>query len=136
MLFLLIKMKKLFILIIGVALLGIVALFVFSDTKDVKKSTVKDVIENAATLDRHDVYVVLNGTIASQISKKRFWFEDETGQIVLQVDPDILDTFTPTMGAKVEVRGEVNSDANTDSNVEINVQEIIVVDDEEDVEIM
>ena len=123
-------------LITGVTVIAIVALFVFSDTKDVKKSTVADVIDNATTLDRHNVYVVLNGSIASQISKKRFWFEDETGQIVLEIDQDILDTFNPTMGARVEIRGEVNSEANTDSKVEINVEGIIVGDDEENVEIM
>lgn len=129
-------MRKLFILIIGVILLGIVALFVFSETKEVKKSNAKDVIENAVAFDRHNVSVVLNGSITSQISKKRFWFEDETGQIVLDFNQDILETFTPTIGAKVEIRGKVDCDANTNTHVEINVKEINVEDEEENIEIM
>lgn len=129
-------MKKLFIGIMGVFLVAVIAIFACAETKEVKQSTVSDVIENAVAFDRHEVYVVLNGTIASQISKKRFWFQDETGQVILDVKSDILESFSPTMGAKVEIRGVVDSEADNDSHLEIDVDEIVAGEDEEQVEIM
>lgn len=128
-------MKKLFALFCVLMVVGIALLFSLSTNPNVKKSTVKDIKENAVVLDKNDDEVQLVGTIASQISKKKFWFEDKTGQIVIEIKNSLLPLVPSTNQVEVEIRGLVDCETEAGEGVKINVSELIF-DNEEEIQLM
>ncbi len=128
-------MKKLFALFCVLMVAGIALLFSLSTTPNVKKATVSDIKENAVLLDKNNEDVQLIGTISSQISKKKFWFEDNTGQIVIEVKNSLLPMVPSTNQIEVEIRGSVDCETEAGGGVKINVSELIF-DTEEEIQIM
>lgn len=119
-------MKKIFYALLGVIVLGIVLVFSLNNnTPDLKKSSVKEITENAVALDNNDAQVTLTGTIASQISKKRFWFEDGTGQIIIEVKQNLLPLVPASNDIEIEIQGKVDCQTDDGNGVKIDVKEII-----------
>lgn len=121
-------MKKVFFGLLFVIVVGIVLAFVFSNTKTIKKDTVRDVIENAVELDKRDIKVTLKGVISSPISikKKRFWFEDSTGQVIIEVKQHLMPLVPSTSDVQVEIRGKVDSEIDDGEGVKIEVSDLIL----------
>ena len=121
-------MKKIFLGLLFVIVVGIVLAFVFSNTKIIQKNTVRDVIENAVELDKRDVKVTLKGVISSPISqkKKRFWFEDSTGQVIIEVKSHLMPLVPSSNETQIEIRGEVDSEIDDGEGVKIEVDELIL----------
>ena len=121
-------MKKIFFGLLFVIVVGIVLAFVFSNTKIIQKNTVRDVIENAVELDKRDVKVTLKGVISSPISikKKRFWFEDSTGQVIIEVKQHLMPMVPSTSDVQVEIRGKVDSEIDDGEGVKIEVSDLIL----------
>ena len=125
-------MKKIFVCLVIAIVVGIVLSFVFSNTKVVQKNTVKDIVENAVELDKREVRVALKGTVSSQISRKRFWFEDHTGQIIIEVKSHLIPMVPATNTIPVEIRGEVDCEIDDGEGVKIEVDEIILDEGEQE----
>ncbi|MBP5582619.1 MAG: NirD/YgiW/YdeI family stress tolerance protein [Bacteroidales bacterium] len=121
-------MKKIFFCLLITLTIGIVLVFVFSTTKGIQKNTVKDIIENAVELDKREVRVALKGVISSPISqkKKRFWFEDSTGQVIIEVKSHLMPMVPTTDTIQIEIRGEVDCEIDDGDGVKIEVDEIIL----------
>ena len=121
-------MKKIFFGLLFVIVVGIVLAFVFSNTQTIKKDTVRDVIENAVELDKRDIKVTLKGVISSPISikKKRFWFEDSTGQVIIEVKQHLMPMVPSTSDVQVEIRGKVDSEIDDGEGVKIEVSDLIL----------
>ena len=121
-------MKKVFFGLLFVIVVGIVLAFVFSNTKTIKKDTVRDVIENAVELDKRDIKVTLKGVISSPISikKKRFWFEDSTGQVIIEVKQHLMPLVPSTSDVQIEIRGKVDSEIDDGEGVKIEVSDLIL----------
>ena len=121
-------MKKIFFGLLFVIVVGIVLAFVFSNTQTIKKDTVRDVIENAVELDKRDIKVTLKGVISSPISikKKRFWFEDSTGQVIIEVKSHLMPLVPSTSDVQIEIRGKVDSEIDDGEGVKIEVSDLIL----------
>ncbi|MCQ2606963.1 MAG: NirD/YgiW/YdeI family stress tolerance protein [Bacteroidales bacterium] len=128
-------MKKLFVLLLSAIVIASVLLLSFGETPSVKKATVKDVIENATLLDKNDEEIILTGTISSQISKKKFWFEDNTGQIIIEVKNSLIPLVPSTNQIEVEIRGKVDCQANSGDGIKIDVKDLSF-DQDEDIQLM
>lgn len=125
-------MKKIFYVLVGIIVLGIILVFSLSNTPSLQKSSVKEITENAVALDKNDVQITLVGTIASQISKKRFWFEDGTGQIIIEVKQNLLPLVPESNSIEIEIHGKVDCQTDDGNGVKIDVKELIFNDSEED----
>ncbi|MCQ2959007.1 MAG: NirD/YgiW/YdeI family stress tolerance protein [Bacteroidales bacterium] len=125
-------MKKIFAALISVIFIGSALIFFTYDPQVIQKSTVKDILENSVALDKKDVKVTLFGTIPSQISKKKFWFEDKTGQIVIEVKNDLIPLVPNSNQIEVEIKGKVDCQTNAENGVKINVDELILDESDED----
>lgn len=123
------SMKKIFIVIFGLIVLAGILLVVFNEDEKIPCSTVKDVVENAILLDKNDTYITLSGTIASQISKRRFWFEDKTGQIVIEVKNSLIPLIPMSNQIEIEIKGEVDCETSAGEGVKIEVKELNLDDD-------
>lgn len=129
-------MKKIFACLIGVILIGIVLIFATYTPQTIKNSTVKDIIENAVSLDKNDVHVKLTGTVSSQISKKKYWFEDQTGEIVIEVKNDLIPLMPSSNQIEIEIQGDVDCQTNAGEGVKIEVNEINFDEPEEDIQLL
>lgn len=125
-------MKKIFYILVCFIVLGIILVFSLSDTPNLQKSSIKEITENAVALDKNDTQVTLVGTIASQISKKRFWFEDGTGQIIIEVKQNLLPLVPESNNIEVEIHGKVDCQTEDGNGVKIDVKELIFNDSEDD----
>ena len=119
---------KLFKLIL-VTLIGI---FFFSQAKaqysgvnsinNKKIRTIKYVKDNANKLDRSDKAVKLQGYIIEQINTEDFWFQDATGKIEIEIEPENMPKIPFNEKTELIIIGEVDSDWL--EGVEIEVDEI------------
>lgn len=87
-----------------------------------KLYTCAEIKENASSLDKSDALVQLEGFIIERISKEDYWFQDETGRLLLEINEKDLpdqpfDEKTPLI-----IIGEVDYDVLEE--VEIEVEEI------------
>lgn len=85
-------------------------------------TTVEAVLDNP----QDDQRVALSGSIGEQISRDTFDFSDDTGQIRIDLDDDILDRQEITPGMQVGIEGEVDVDAQQEP--EIDVDRLTVAD--------
>ncbi len=129
-------MKKIFACLIGVILIGIILVFATYTPQTIKNSTVKDIIENAVSLDKKDIHVKLTGTVSSQISKKKYWFEDQTGEIVIEVKNDLIPLMPSNNQIEIEIQGDVDCQTNAGEGVKINVNKINFDEPEEDLQLL
>lgn len=127
-------MKKVFGALIGLIIILISVIFITYDPILIEKSTVENITKNAVKLDKSDVVVNLKGNITSQISRKKFWFKDKTGQIVVEVKTELVPLVPTSDVIDVEIQGKVDCETNAGEGVKINVDKIILdnQDDEEE----
>ncbi len=93
---------------------------------DGKQYTVAEVKENAAQLDKSDAIVKLEGFIVERINKEDFWFEDESGRVMLEIDKKDMPERPFNDQTKLIIIGEVDYDVLEE--VEIEVEEIHFTD--------
>ncbi len=91
-----------------------------------KQYTVAEVKKEAAKLDKMDAVVKLEGYIVERINKEDFWFQDDTGRLIVEIDKKIMPERPFDDKTKVIVTGEVDHDLLEE--VEIEVDEIHFVD--------
>lgn len=87
-----------------------------------KLYTCAEIKENASGLDKSDALVQLEGFIIERVSKEDYWFQDDTGRILLEIDEKDLpekpfDDKTPLI-----IIGEVDYDVLEE--VEVEVEEV------------
>lgn len=90
-----------------------------------KLYTCAEIKENAAKLDKSDALVKVQGYIIERASKEDYWFQDETGRIMLEIKEKDLpqEAFDETI--RVEVVGEVDYDVLEEVEIEVEVIRVI-----------
>lgn len=83
----------------------------------------QDVTVAEAKKMRDDRHVAITGTISGRADDDRYWLQDATGRIRIDVDDDD-DDARYLMGKKVRVTGEVDRD---DGRSEIDVDHIYIL---------
>lgn len=89
---------------------------------DGKLYTCAEIKENAASLDKSDALVQVEGFVIERVNKEDYWFQDDSGRILIEIDKKDLpdrpfDEKTPLI-----IIGEVDYDVLEE--VEIEVKEI------------
>lgn len=87
-----------------------------------QSSTVSGIMEN--TVD--ESYVTLSGNIIKKLDDEHYLFEDQTGQIVLEIEEDDFPKETITPKTLLEIEGEVETHYFQDSTIE--VEKVRIVD--------
>lgn len=88
-------------------------------------STVSQVLKDAGSLDRRDVQVALRGNIISYLHGDYYYFRDNTGTILMELEPEDMpyqpfDDKTPLM-----VYGEV--DAEWFEKTKLDVSRVVIL---------
>lgn len=83
---------------------------------------VKAVLENSVD----DQYVVLRGSLTSQVSSEKYMFSDGTGEIRVEIDEDIFPRHRIGPETVVEIYGEVEKDFMM--SPEIDVDRVLIID--------
>lgn len=83
-----------------------------------KVMTVKEVRKQASQLDRTDTHITVKGRIVQQINKNTFWFEDETGKLLVEIEKKHFPTFTFSEQTVVIITGEVDYDELEETEIE------------------
>ncbi|GJM31834.1 MAG: hypothetical protein DHS20C18_08350 [Saprospiraceae bacterium] len=81
--------------------------------------TVKEVIDNASKLDKTDTLVKLKGYIIEQLNKDSFWFKDESGKILVEIDKKDLSSVAFDENTEVTIIGEVDYDLLEEIEIEV-----------------
>lgn len=89
---------------------------------DGKLYTCAEVKNDASNLDKSDALVQLEGFIIERVSKEEYWFQDDTGRILLEISEKDLPNQTFDEKTRLIVIGEVDYDVLEE--VEIEVEEI------------
>lgn len=84
-------------------------------------TTVAEVIANAPD----DSYVTLRGRIVRALGGEDFLFADDTGEIRIEIDDDIMNPRRIRRGMRLEIYGEVERER--DGRVEIEVKRLRVL---------
>lgn len=83
---------------------------------------VKAVLDNPVD----DQYVVLRGSLTSQVSSEKYMFSDGSGEIRVEIDNDIFPRHRIGPETVVEIYGEVEKDYMM--SPEIDVDRVLVID--------
>jgi len=75
-----------------------------------KLFSVKEITEQASKLDRSDAVVKIQGFIIEKISGDKYWFQDATGKICIEIDHKKLPTVPFDEKTKLVISGEVDND--------------------------
>ncbi|MCO6476321.1 MAG: NirD/YgiW/YdeI family stress tolerance protein [Phaeodactylibacter sp.] len=81
--------------------------------------TVKQVKEQAAELDKTDKLIKLQGYITEQINEDKYWFEDATGRVWVEIDEDGLPDKPFDDKTRLTIVGEVDHDLLEEVEVEV-----------------
>lgn len=81
--------------------------------------SVKQVIEQAAELDKTDKLVKLQGYITEQVNEDTYWFEDSSGRVWVEIDEDDLPDKPFDDKTKLTITGEVDHDLLEEVEVEV-----------------
>lgn len=73
-------------------------------------TTVSEVIEDARRLDRQDALVKLRGFVVEQINEDEFWFEDATGRVRLEIEPQYMPSAPFDHTTELVIMAEVDFD--------------------------
>lgn len=84
-------------------------------------TTVANVKANAASLDKTDALVKLKGYVIEKINKDTYWFKDETGKILVEIDDKDLPTFTFDEKTQIIIIAEVDYDLLEEVELEVEV---------------
>lgn len=113
--------KTIFILItFGLLSLNVHAQYTGPGAK-VEISTVKEIIDNASKLDKSDKQVKLNGFVIEQINNDTFWFKDQTGKIMVEIEKKQIPTTPFNEKTKVTIIGEVDYDLLEGCEIEVDI---------------
>lgn len=113
---------KSILLLAAIAVSGTVSAQYSGPGADGKQYTVAEVKENAAQLDKSDAIVKLEGFIVERVNKDEFWFQDDSGKLLLEIDKKDMPDRPFDDKTRVIVIGEVDYDVLEE--VEIEVEEI------------
>jgi uncharacterized protein (TIGR00156 family) len=88
-------------------------------------STVSQVLKDAGSLDRRDVHVALRGKIVSYLHGDYYYFKDNTGTLLIELEPEDMprqpfDDKTPLM-----IYGEV--DAEWFEKTKLDVSRVVIL---------
>lgn len=92
--------------------------------KDPVPYKVKEIKNNAIKLDRADTDVKLTGNIIDQIDSRHYWFEDDTGRIIIDIRGLIMPSNDLDAETLYIIIGEVDYDYL--DGLEIEVEQIKV----------
>lgn len=81
------------------------AAFVGPGATSIQTVTVKEAIELA-----DDSKVALQGSLVKQTSAEHYLFKDQSGEVMVEIDPEDFPHVTVTPEDKVRITGEVDSD--------------------------
>lgn len=84
--------------------------------------TVKVVLDNASRLDKSDAVVKIKGFVTRKVEDGLYWFQDETGKIMMELDREYFPSFGFDDRTPVYIYGEVDYDLL--EGVEIEVERI------------
>jgi uncharacterized protein (TIGR00156 family) len=87
--------------------------------------SVKEVKEQASQLDRSDALVKIQGFIIEKISDDKYWFQDATGKIRLEIDKKKLPAVPFNEKTELVLSGEVDNDFLGEIEVEAKLVEIV-----------
>lgn len=73
---------------------------------------------------RDDSRVTLVGTLVNEVAEEFYTFQDDSGNMVVQIDHDELRGLTVTPETRIRIRGEVDDDK-YDSQVDVSYVEIV-----------
>jgi len=119
-------MKKILILFfILVPALLVNAEFVGPDASP-QYNSVKEVLSNPVD----DAIVVLKGRIIKKINKKKYVFEDDTGQITVEISYKKMIHLHITPKTLVEINGEIDIDRFPRKTIEIDVKYLRILSKE------
>jgi uncharacterized protein (TIGR00156 family) len=82
------------------------AQFVGSGT-ETDKTTIVEIKKNAWHLSWSDQRVNVKGFITEQFNEDYFWFEDETGRIKVEIEPNYMPDVPFNVKTEVRINGEV-----------------------------
>lgn len=82
-------------------------------------TTVKNVLAKASSLDKSDALVKLEGYVIEHIREDEFWFKDETGKILVEIEKKHFPTFQFNEKTKVVITGEVDYDLLEGTEIEV-----------------
>lgn len=86
---------------------------------DEESFTVKQVLEQASRLDKVDATVKIKGCIYKRVKDDTFWFRDETGKILIEIDRENFPPFGFDDRTPVYVIGEVDYDLLDGTEIEV-----------------
>lgn len=75
-----------------------------------KSLTVKEVTQQASKLDRRDALVKLQGCIIQQVNGDKYWFQDATGKIRVEIEKKQLPAVPFDEKTALILIGEVDYD--------------------------
>lgn len=88
-------------------------------SKAVTITTVKDVLSNASSYDKKDVKVTLKGYVIEKVSEEKYWFKDETGKVLLDIEPKHFPSFKFDEKTLVQIEGEVDHEVLEGTEIEV-----------------
>lgn len=86
-----------------------------------KLYTCAEIQQNAAKLDKSDALVKVEGYIIERVSKEDYWFQDETGRIMLEIKEKNLPKEAFNESTLVEIIGEVDYDLLEEVEIEVEI---------------
>ena len=88
-------------------------------------STVSQVLKDADSLDRRDVQVALRGNIISYLHRDYYYFRDNTGTMLIELEPEDMPRVPFDEKTLVMVYGEV--DAEWFEKTKLDVSRVVVM---------
>ncbi|MBW8324407.1 MAG: NirD/YgiW/YdeI family stress tolerance protein [Prolixibacteraceae bacterium] len=92
-----------------------------------KLFSVKQIKEQASKLDRSDAVVKMQGFIIEKISGDKYWFQDATGKICIEIDKKRLPAVPFDEKTELIIIGEVDNDFLGGIEVEAKQVEILTL---------
>src|SRR5690606_5537436 len=80
---------------------------------------VKDVVEQAAQLDKSDALVKIQGFIVDRVNDDTYWFKDSSGRIQVEIDEDQIPNFPFDEKTELIIVGEVDYDVLEEVEIEV-----------------
>ena len=81
--------------------------------------TVKVVLDNASKLDKSDAVVKIKGFVTRKVEDGKYWFQDETGKVMMELDREYFPPFAFDDRTPVYIYGEVDYDLLDGTEIEV-----------------
>jgi len=92
---------------------------------DSKLFSVKEITDQASKLDRSDALVKVQGFVIEKINGDKYWFQDATGKICVEIDKKKLPAVPFDEKTELLISGEVDNDFLGGIEVEAKQVEIV-----------